>query len=526
MASAIINETDDHDIHNKFVKNTIAALSEEEQPPFKLKDGRVLADPAQSNVFSIIAAAHPERPSFLNPDGPTHDNLGMSDLFAKCYVKRVRYCPEQKAWYVYDGSVWKIDAGDRIAYCIQEFNKLMRLYSGEIDDQELCKKYLIFVAKIGDHRFREGMRADAEANEMLIIRPDEFDADPYLINCKNGTYDLKKGIFYESKADDLLTKQTAFNYSLKDPVYERWTEFIKEVTQGDEEKADYLQKALGYSILGKANEECMFILHGKTTRNGKSTMLSAIYHLLGDYAGVASVSIICKAGIKFNSANSPTPALADLKGKRFVTMAETGQHGKLDEEMIKQLTGGEEITVRDMYGKRPFSFLPQFTLWLSCNDLPAVRDKSLFASERLRVIEFNRHFKPDEQDKDLKTEFQTEQAMRGIFAWLIEGYRKYKREGLKMPDTVRNVVKQYERENDLVLSFLEEKCEVAPSENIRKKSLFDAFRMWSKSNGYSVEMTAHNFYNEVELHTEWYKRKNRNIKGYPVYDGLRLKASS
>ena len=217
----------------------------------------------------------------------------------------------------------------------------------------------------------------------------------------------------------------------------------------------YLQKALGYSMLGMANEECMFILHGKTTRNGKSTMLSAIHHLLGDYASVSPVSIICKAE-RSKNAEAANPMLASLKGKRFVTMAESNQYGKLDEETIKQLTGGEEIKARNLY-ETATTFLPQFTLWLSCNDLPTVSDKSLFASDRVRVIEFNRHFTEAEQDKNLKNEFQTQEAMQGIFAWLVAGYFKYKRFGLKMSPAMRKVVNQYERDNDLCLQFLEER---------------------------------------------------------------------
>ena len=69
---------------------------------------------------------------------------------------------------------------------------------------------------------------------------------------------------------------------------------MDEVTQGDKDKADFLQRALGYSMLGMSNEECMFILHGKTTRNGKSTLLNTIETMLGDYAKVAPVGMICR----------------------------------------------------------------------------------------------------------------------------------------------------------------------------------------------------------------------------------------
>ena len=263
----------------------------------------------------------------------------------------------------------------------------------------------------------------------------------------------------------------------------------------------------------------MFILHGKTTRNGKSTMLGTIHHLLGDYATVSPVSIICKAD-RAKNAESASPTIAALKGKRFVTMAESNQYGRLDEETIKQLTGGEEITARNLY-ESVMTFLPQFTMWLSCNDLPAVQDKSLFASDRVRVIEFNKHFTEEERDETLKEVFRTPEAMKGIFTWLLVGYFKYKRFGLTMSDKMKRVIKQYERDNDLVLQFLEEKCEKLTEGSTRAKSLYDSFKIWCKSNGYFV-MSAKKFNAGLEQHPEWHEGK-RVVHGYAEYVGVGLR---
>lgn len=205
-----------------------------------------------------------------------------------------------------------------------------------------------------------------------------------------------------------------------------------------------------------------------------------------------------------------------------MTMAESNQYGKLDEETIKQLTGGEEIKARNLY-EAAATFLPQFTLWLSCNDLPSVNDKSLFASDRVRVIEFNRHFSEDEQDKNLKNEFQTSEAMQGIFTWLLEGYFKYKRFGLKMSPEMRKVIKQYEKDNDLVLQFLEEKCEKVEGVVTRAKSMYDAYKIWCKSNGYFV-CSAKRFNADMETHLEWHSGKTV-YAGYPSYRDIRLKGS-
>jgi len=485
---------------------------------FQLSNGRYITSEEISKKMYYIKSVHPELPYQENSTGYSWDEAGMADLFSECYQNDTRYCAEAKSWFTYDSGRWQKDVGSLlVAAKIKEFIRLMALYCGEIADDEKRKQYMSFVAKMGDRRFRDRLMKDAA--DSMRIEAEQFDTHPYLINCKNGTYDLESMEFREHRWQDFLTMQTNFEYSVQDVRCERWEKFIQEVTQNDYEKADYLQRALGYSILGTSKEECMFILHGKTTRNGKSTMLDAIQHLLGDYFTVAPVELICRSD-RAKNAEAANPVLAKLKGKRMVTMSESDTAGKLDEATIKQYTGGEDITARELY-QSAITYKPQFTMWLSCNDLPAVKDKSLFASDRVRVIEFNRHFTDAEQDKGLKDYFESPEAMKGIFTWLIAGYFKYRRFGLRMNDNMKAVVKQYERDNDLVLQFLEEKCEQKDDAITKAKTLFDTYKIWCKSNGYYV-CSMKKFNAEVTAHPEWYAEKAMS-GGVTVYRGLSLK---
>ena len=486
---------------------------------FQLSNGRYITSEEISKKMFYIKSIHPETPYQENSTGYSWDEAGMADLFSECYQNDTRYCPEAKSWYTYDGGRWQKDVGSLLVSSkIKEFVRLMALYCGEIPDEEKRKQYMGFVSKMGDRRFRDRMMKDAA--DSMTIAAAEFDTHPYLINCKNGTYDLETMTFREHDWKDFLTMQTNFDYTMQEVTCPRWEQFIKEVTQDNKDKADYLQRALGYSILGTGKEECMFILHGKTTRNGKSTMLDAIQHLLGDYSTVAPVELICRNERQKN-AEAANPVLARLKGKRMVTMSESDTAGKLDEATIKQYTGGEDITARELY-QSAITFKPQFTMWLSCNDLPAVKDKSLFASDRVRVIEFNRHFSDEEQDKGLKDYFETPEAMKGIFTWLVAGYFKYRRFGLKMCDDMKKVIKQYEKDNDLVLQFLEEKCEGMDEGYTKAKTLYDNYKIWCKSNGYYV-CSMKKFNAELTTHPEWYHEKSL-IAGVTVYHGLALKA--
>lgn len=485
---------------------------------FELRNGRVIMDEDLSEKMYVIKSYHPEKADETS-SGFEWSEMGMANLFGMLYNKEARYCTEHKSWYTYFEGAWRKDEGAiLVSEKIKDFVRLMILYCGEIVDDDLRKSYTNFVNKMGDRRMRDRILKDATGE--LRISATQFDSNPYLINCANGTYSLEDFTFREAKWDDFLTMQTRFRHTIRrDIACKRWEKFIDEVTQGDKDKADFLQRALGYSMLGMSNEECMFILHGKTTRNGKSTLLNTIEYMLGDYAKVAPVGMICK-GDRSKDAEAASPTLAGLKGKRFVTMSESNEYGKLDEEKIKQLTGGEEISARALY-QSAITYKPQFTLWLSCNDLPMVTDKSLFASERIKVIEFNRHFKPEEQDTHLKDELTSQEAMSGIFMWLVRGYIKYKENGLVMTEELRSVVSKYERDNDLVLQFLEIRCVRDENANIKTKDLYNCFKLWAKSEGAFI-LSARKFNAEMERHPEWFDRKSTS-SGFAIYWGLKLK---
>lgn len=493
---------------------------EQAEELFKLKNGQLILSEDLSDKMFYIKSKSPEiKPT--NSTGYTWDESGMAELFSEVYKSSARYCAEAKSWYAYDNGAWHKDIGSLItAEKIKEFSRLMQLYCGEIADDDKRKNYSKFISRMGDRRFRDRLMRDAAS--VYPISATQFDNNPNLINCLNGTYDLDKMEFREHSWRDYLTMQTNFSYTLQDNVeYPRFEEFIKEVTSNDLEKARYLQTALGYSILGSSKEECMFILHGKTTRNGKSTLLGAINYILGDYATVSPVSIICKSGQAKNADNA-TPTLAALKGKRFVTMSESDQYGELNEEAIKQLTGGEEIAARFLH-ENIMTFLPQFTLWLSCNDLPAVQDKSIFYSDRIVVIEFNRHFREDERDETLKDEFRTEKAMRGIFYWLLAGYFNYKKEGLKQPEEIKKVIKSYEKDNDLMLQFLEDRCESVDDKSIliNSKTLYDNYKVWSRSNGYK-NISFKKFMANLNQHSNWFLGQTKSNGTLNIL-GLKLK---
>lgn len=473
------------------------------------------------NVESKYQAICDLKPHLRSRDGtlPIEWNeLGMSDAFSQVFGNECRYVPEWKSWVVYDGIKWsKDEQGILVGEKIKLFTRLLSVYAREITDGTK-EDYVKFVNKIEDRRYRNRIKDDAAG--VCATSAWEFDNNPYLLNCLNGTYDLSTLELHEHNPHDYLTMCTRFEVNVNKSVScPRFEQFIDEITSGNKEKADFLQRALGYSLLGKSNEECLFISYGKTTRNGKSTLHNTIEEMLGDYSTSAPVGLICRDRNQAQ-AEGASPVLASLKGKRFVTMAESEDYGRLDEAKIKSFTGGEAITARALFAA-PITFLPQFTIWLSCNDLPAVSDKSLFSSERLRVISFDKHFSQKEQDKGLKDFFTQPENMSGIFNWLVYGYREYVNRKLVMSDDMKAVIASYEGDNDYVGQFLNQRA-CKGEYQITAKELYRHFVSWCKEEHIGI-MAGRRFVNEMARHPEWYSECIVETSGR-TYKGLSLKA--
>jgi len=180
---------------------------------------------------------------FSNSKYPCTD-IGNSNLFADYYKNIARYVPERKHWFMYDGKAWRSDTGGLkvMNLCKKLANKLM-LYALSIKDEDTRKLYIDYAKKWQTRRTREIILRDAQDIHPLQMK--EFDNDIYLLNCRNGTLNLNDGSFYSHKASDYITKIAGVKYE-PDAKCERWEEFIGEIMSGDKEKAEFLQKSLGY----------------------------------------------------------------------------------------------------------------------------------------------------------------------------------------------------------------------------------------------------------------------------------------
>jgi putative DNA primase/helicase len=301
--------------------------------------------------------------------------------------------------------------------------------------------------------------------------------------------------FQSHSSEHFITKMARVQYN-PSVRCERWERFIREIMCGDIETARFLQKALGYCLGWETSLECFFILYGKTTRNGKSTLTETMAHLFGDYARTIQPQTLAR---RSPDGSAASPDIARLKGARLLNMPEPEKGLELNIALIKQLTGGDTYTGRNLH-ENSIEFRPEFKIFINTNHLPRTADDTV-SSQRVKLIPFEQHFLSNEQDLGLKSQFRTERAKSAILNWLIEGYRLLQVEGLQTPPRVATAIATYRQETDVIGSFLDEKTVSEAGSRIPTGTLYNSYTIWAKTNGYRP-MNNKNFIGEIRRRYE------------------------
>lgn len=448
-------------------------------------------DEEQSNVMYRLMELRPHKSMDY-----TWDDIGTSNLMMDAWGDSMRFSPQNRSWYIWTNNQWvRQELGnavhDRLAtlltlllhYCkeqtwLVEQDEQMSEKDKD-DEKDIIKSYEKYVRSIRKYHAMEAINKELMTSCVMNLR--EMDTNPYVLNTRYLAYDLRTG----EPLDDI----TSFNITKRansyipviglDHVCDRWYSFIDEIMSHDKEKATFLQRALGYSLLGVNKEECMFIAYGSKSRNGKGTLFNAVEKALGeDYIRASAPDLILeKRGGGSTDFNSPQPALASLVGSRIVSMSESDRGQRLHAGAMKAMTGRDTLTVRGLY-EAPFRFSPEFTLWLNTNYLPAITDDTVFLSNRIWVIEFNEHFDENTRDMNLKELFTSEKNRPTVLKWLLDGAIDYCKQGLNPPDCVRKATANYRRLHDRIGSFIEDCCLETMGEKAKRSDVYRVYRQW------------------------------------------------
>lgn len=394
------------------------------------------------------------------------DDIATAEFFASLTKDFLCYIAPEKSFYIYNGIAWECDdikdnlrTGKMLMNFVKTAQALIppkpkgepKYWTDEETAEELINSaYRQQYRGLGNSNGRERVLKDIK--KLLRKTPDIFDKRAELFNTKNCTLNLKTGEIQPHRATDYITKCTNTDY-IQGVTDERFNSFINEICENDSETIQALQRALGYSLMGTAHEECLFLAQGKTTRNGKGTLFELVLDTLGSYGQKISFNTLARTNNIDGS--KPTPDLAVLRGSRFILANEPQKGVCFNEGLVKEMTGNDTMVARHL-NCEPITFKCKGIIFISANSLPTIADSSLYESDRIKILLFNRHFSEEERDKSLKDTLRKGNGRAAVLNWLLDGYKQYRKYGLLTTQKAKEALNNYRAENDYIQQFIDE----------------------------------------------------------------------
>lgn len=442
------------------------------------------SDPAAEDADSA-AVAELDPLSIQLLQGRTDD--AAAKRFVLEHGKNLRYCASMRKWFVWTGKRWTIDQARTvprwIRKCTDDLWESTEQIGKDVSPDLLTKmkNWCKYADSAGGIKNCQDV---ATSEQEIQLFPESLDSNPWLMNCRNGTVDLKTGELTDHRREDMQTKISKVIYD-PDAECPIWEKFILSVFGGDRELVSYVQRLCGYWATGIIREQILPILWGSGS-NGKTTFLNAIMDVLGrDYAMKAAQDfLMAKHG------DSHPTEKADLFGKRIVFCSETEEGRRLSESLVKELTGTERIRARRM--REDFwEFEATHKVALVTNHKPVVTGGDHGIWRRIRLIEFGVQFwdpqkgetGPPElmQDGELKERLMCEYP--GILRWIIQGCQAWQVSGEAVPESIQKQTEEYRGSQDTISQWIDEKCEIRTAASEGASDLYRSFRKYCESAG-------------------------------------------
>lgn len=453
----------------------------------------------------------PLEPSFVRECLEANER-GDGVMYAALHRDRYLYntTPKDGEWYAWDGTVWRRDDFRRsfagVEECALEYQRMAEVLRAEIEAEGITDKkhpgwWKVraageYLARAKRLRNRTGAAATLQwapvVDESMACREEDFDKLPHLLPVKNGVVDLRTGALTSGRPVDKLTRVLDLEYN-PHADYTTFAEFVREISAGDE-LAAFIRRSFGYGATGHSHEQHIWVFTGPG-RNGKGVLFDLIASVMRPYYHVISRSML----IEQRSEPSPSAAsehLYSLLGKRIAVGGETNPGQKIDAGAVKALTGDDDIKCRPNF-KSEIVFRPSHTLFLHTNHVPHGLTRDFALVQRLIKIEFPYMYVDDpeaeakrnptraqffrKKDPGLKDKLRA--CRQGILRWLVEGAVEWYRDGLMIPDSIRDSVMALAKEEDYTGRFVEECLDQAgPDDRMACKELYLAFRWWWAEN--------------------------------------------
>lgn len=408
---------------------------------------------------------------------------GAGGIFADTFHTVFKYQPTANQWWVYDGRRWMHDERAQheqaTGVMLSALGKEARRLTGLNDDKGPALRK--FVTKLENAQAPTAQRWGRSDPRMAVTESD-FNPTLNLVTVHNGVLDIEKQVLYPHDPQFMNTKLLEASYD-PEAAAPRWNKFLDEVVP-DPEVQRYLQRAVGHTLLGRAEQRALFLLHGDSG-SGKSQFVKVLEQVFGDFGETAAPATFLAS----SRGNAITNDLNDLKGKRLVLFSELDQDEKLAEAQLKRLTGGDTAKSRGLWQENT-KWKVQFTLWMATNFLPRLASDDNAIWRRVKPIHFPNVIKEHGVEEPRLAEKIFEEEASGVLNWMLEGVRMYLAEGLDDIEQVVQAVETYRDDVDVVKQFIRDATaehliltgDEAIGGGMPSRQLHTVYTEWSKRN--------------------------------------------
>jgi putative DNA primase/helicase len=353
----------------------------------------------------------------------TPTDTGNAYRFARLVGNQVRYVPAEDTWLVWDGTRLRRDDLNETLHLTLNVCADVRRHVASVPEDDR-RQWSQWADATESAARRTSMLRLASSLPQLAVGAETLDTQQHLLNCANGTLDLRPGgELYTPKLDDQITHKTLASY---DP-HLAWTPLLQEYVatfMPDPEQWSYLMKVLGSTLYGGNAFRLWLVVYGRTT-SGKGQLIETISKLLGDYAVPVPTSVF-----RANQDDKPRPDLLRALSARFVYAEEGSQEWELHGDHVKRLTGGDPIVARGMRSNVMVERTPAFTPLIVCNSFPRVKDADSGVRRRLRALTFA-HSVEGRELADKREQFMNDDAtLTALLTQLVDGCRRAYTEGV------------------------------------------------------------------------------------------------
>lgn len=440
----------------------------------------------------------------------TYDDTGNALRFRDANAGLIHYNHVDGCWIYWDGVRWASDENGEIKRRADKMLADMAKDLKEMQDDPAYNAYKKHLSRSRSHRGKEGFIAEARHLEGVPVLPSEMDRAGNAFNVRNCLISLKTGKTAEHDKKYMISKLAPVTYD-ENAKCPRWDRFIEEITCGDKSLQLYLQRMIGYCMTAYTKEQCMFFLYGNGS-NGKSVFVDTIAYMLGEYAASCQPETVMMR----DRNNTARGDLARLKGARMVVTSEPNDGCRLDEGIVKQMTGGTEnkLTARFLYG-REFEFSPEFKIVMSTNYKPVIKGTDNGIWRRVRLIPFTAEFTKENRDPQLTEKLRRE--LPGILNWAIAGAVGWCKEGLPPCAIIDEAGQEYRSEMDRVQQFLDDCTTRSESSSTQASTLYKCYKAWCSEQGDRFPVGSTKFFMELKR-----RFKSRKTEAYNEYIGIKI----